>query len=204
MIKKYSYGADWFQKGGCTTVLEYRHQLHMFTYIYFQAGEEDPRKRMFFLATLWRILHVSIVLLWGPGEAQSGYSNTILDLVFLGEAQWKKNTLYMLIAHSQYTLHNQIYELELFTGPWRVTIGQVKICITIFSEYCNIVKFPNDAIYRDTKHSSLIQASTRFYKMGWQTTVHTWHFLFEHTCNDNSSFMIILATGEASFSSAST
>ena len=79
---------------------------------------------MFFLATLWRILHVSIVLLWGPGEAQSGYSNTILDLVFLGEAQWKKNTLYMLIAHSQYTLHNQIYELELFTGPWRVTIGQ--------------------------------------------------------------------------------
>ena len=45
---------------------------------------------MFFLATLWRILHVSIVLLWGPGEAQSGYSNTILDLVFLGEAQWKK------------------------------------------------------------------------------------------------------------------
>ena len=94
MIKKYSYGADWFQKGGCTTVLEYRHQLHIFTYIYFQAGEEDPKKRMFFLATLWRILHVSIVLLWGPGEAQSGYSNTILDLVFLGEAQWKKTTPY--------------------------------------------------------------------------------------------------------------
>ena len=37
MIKKYSYGADWFQKGGCTTVLEYRHQLHIFTYI--QAGQ---------------------------------------------------------------------------------------------------------------------------------------------------------------------